>query len=122
MRDTAGPVEGAGEVVAPRLLKITDGPVAEGAVALFIPAKAPTQAAPVSLGSTSAEVAVATQGTPADTEVRYVDRASGNIYAFRIHDRVLTRIGNKTLPGVQEASWLADGSRVQPAGTTGQGS
>ncbi len=92
-----GPVQGAGTVVAPRLLRIASGPVARGALAL--PIKPETTAS-----STSPELP--------DTEVRYVERASGNVYAFRVHDRVLTRIGNKTLPGALEASWLPNGSRV----------
>jgi|TARA_R110000824_G_scaffold401771_1_gene615827 hypothetical protein len=92
-----GPVQGAGTVVAPRLIRITPGPVAKGSRAL--PIKPEVQAS-----STSPELP--------DTEIRYVERASGNVYAFRVHDRVLTRIGNKTLPGALEASWLPDGSRV----------
>lgn len=91
-----GPVEGAGTIVAPHLIRIAEGPVAHGAVAIQI---------------TSPQVA---SSTPAleDTEVRYIERQSGNVYAFRLHDRTLTRISNKTLPGVVEASWVPDGSRV----------
>ncbi len=90
-----GPVQGAGTVVAPRLIRITAGPVARGAAAIIIK---PTPA----IGSSTPELG--------DTEVRYVERSSGNVYAFRFHDRVLTRIGNKTLPGVLEAHWVPDGS------------
>ena len=93
-----GPIQGAGTVVAPRLIRITEGPVARGAVALVIP---PT---PVASASSTPELG--------DTEIRYVERASGNVYAFRFHDRVLTRIGNKTLPGILEASWVPDGSQA----------
>lgn len=93
-----GPVQGAGTVVAPKLMRITDGPVAKGSVALYIP--------PV------LETASSTVTVPADIEVRFIERASGNVYAFRVHDRVLTRISNRTIPGVQEASWTADGSRA----------
>jgi hypothetical protein len=39
-----------------------------------------------------------------------VERASGNVYAYLAHARTLTRLTNKTLPGIQEASWLPDGS------------
>ncbi len=92
----AGPVEGAGTVVAPRLTRITAGPVAMGSVALAV--------LPASMGSTSDDLG--------DTEIRYIERQSGNVYSFRLHDRVLTRIGNKTLPGVQEAVWLPDGSNA----------
>lgn len=94
--NTTGPIQGAGTVVAPHLIRVTEGPVAKGAIAL------PTKAE------------VVASGTPAlaDTEVRYVERASGNIYSFLVHDRTLTRTSNKTLPGVLEAAWLPDGSRA----------
>lgn len=86
----------AGEEIAPRLIKITDGPVAFGSVAFktFTP---PENAS--------------TTGTY-DTEVRYLERASGNAYAYRARGRTLTRISNRTLPGIYEATWLADGSLV----------
>lgn len=93
----SGPIQGAGTVVAPRLIRITAGPVAKGSVALPI--------AGTSAGST-------TEATLPDTEVRYVERASGNVYSFLVHGRVLARIGNKTLPGALEVSWLPDGSRA----------
>ena len=92
------PVQGAGTVVAPRLIRISDVPVAKGAVALYIP--------PV-LGATSTD-----PGTPEDVEVRFIERQSGNVYAFRVHDRLLTRTSNRTLPGIQDATWSADGSRA----------
>lgn len=92
------PIQGAGTVVAPRLIRISDAPVGKGAVALYIP---PVPAA------TSTEPDI-----PADTEIRFIERQSGNIYAFRVHDRVLTRISNRTLPGIQEAIWTTDGARA----------
>lgn len=95
---------GAGEEVAPSLIRITDRPVAEGVVAVT---RTSTTTTPVENAS----------GTPAlaeivvtDTEVRFIDRASGNIYRYLAHERSLTRLSNKTLPGVQKASWLPDGS------------
>lgn len=93
---SSGPINGAGTIVAPRLMHITEGPVARGVVGITI---------------RSTEVA---SGTPelGDTEVRYIERASGNVFSFRVHDRVLTRIGNRTLPGVLEAAWSPDGSRA----------
>lgn len=96
------PIQGAGTVVAPRLIRITDAPVAKGAVALYIP--------PVF--DTGTSTASSTEITPADIEIRFIERQSGNIYAFRVHDRVLSRVSNRTLPGIQEATWVADGSRA----------
>ncbi|MBU2103396.1 hypothetical protein KKD95_00030, partial [Patescibacteria group bacterium] len=94
------PIQGAGTVVAPKLIRITEGPVAKGVAVLAIPAV------------TSSTTASTTIVSPADTEVRFVERQSGNVYTFRVHDRVLARISNKTLPGIQEAAWVPDGSRV----------
>ena len=95
---------GAGEEVAVGLVRISDRPVAEGVIAIT---RVSTTTTPVENAS----------GTPAlaetritDTEVRFIDRASGNIYRYLAHERSLTRLSNKTLPGVQEASWLSDGS------------
>lgn len=93
------PIQGAGTVVAPRLIRISDAPVGKGAVALYIP--------PVFATATSTEPEI-----PADTEIRFIERQSGNIYAFRLHDRVLTRISNRTLPGIQEAVWDEDGTKA----------
>ena len=132
-----GSVPNAGTEVGPRLIKITDGPVSEGSIALDRPAvyaaatSTPDSSTVVSLASTTTSSATSTKTTvtkkvvttvtpaapqvliqPADTEVRYIDRASGNVYSFMTHARTLTRISNKTLPGIQHASWLSDGSRA----------
>jgi len=96
------PIQGAGVVVAPRLMRIADGPVAKGVVTLYVP----PMFDPASTSTPPLEI------TPADTEVRFIERQSGNVYAFRVHDRVLTRTSNRTLPGVQEAAWTSDGSRA----------
>lgn len=84
----------AGEEVAPRLIKITDGPVAFGSMAFQV--------------FTPSEPASTTGAY--DTEIRYLERASGNAYAYRAHERTLSRISNRTLPGIHEATWLPDGS------------
>jgi hypothetical protein len=84
----------AGTVVAPNLIKITAGPVSAGEVAFDIP--------PVSTSSTTF--------TPGDVGVRYIDRESGNVYQYYALTRKLTRLSDKTLPGIQVASWLPDGS------------
>lgn len=100
-----GPVRGAGTVLAPRLMRITEGPVAKGVVARYIPETIVSSSATSTASSTRETV-------PSDVEVRYIERASGNVYSFLIHDRILTRISNRTVPGIQEASWVADGSRA----------
>ncbi|MGE5540839.1 MAG: hypothetical protein ACM3TU_00945 [Bacillota bacterium] len=96
------PVPGAGTDIAPGLVRITDRPVALGSIAVYVPpqvAPATTTASSTSVGSTEPDV-----------RVEYVERESGNIYAYLAHARTLTRLSNKTLPGIQEATWMADGS------------
>lgn len=97
-----GTANNAGTEFAPRLIRITEGPVAEGTAAFSITYPDPT----------ATTTASGTVPMLPDTEVRYIERASGNIYAYKAHERTLTRISNKTLPGVQVASWVADGSRA----------
>lgn len=95
--DLGVPMTGAGEAVTPQLYRITAEPVAHGAVAF--PVRVPYE----SNGTTTMKD---------DTEVRYIDRASGNMYRFLLGARTLERITNLTLPGIQEAVWASDGSRA----------
>jgi hypothetical protein len=97
---------GAGDEVSPGLIRITNNFVAEGFVAI---PRISTTTGPVSSdGATSTPDEVVIQ----DTEIRFIDRASGNIYRFMAQERALARISNKTLPGIQRASWLPDGTRA----------
>lgn len=105
--DVGVPVQGAGTLYAPRLLRLSDAPVSHGAFALYIPAQTTTVGTTTASG-TPPEVIT----TPEEVEARYIDRQSGNVYSFRIHERTMTRISNKTLPGIQEAIWSSDGSRA----------
>jgi len=114
---TEGTVSNAGTTLAPQFVKITDGPVAHGSVAFDVELanQAASDAGTVSLSASSS--ASSTQATTSatstpDVEVRFIDRASGNVYSYVAHARTLTRISNKTLPGIQVASWTPDGSRV----------
>lgn len=130
---------GAGTEFAPRLIRITDQPVARGVVAIIRistttvaqPIATPTEQV-VSLdtatGTSSATTTlvipaapVVTETVERDTEVRFIDRASGNIYRYLAHERSLTRLSNKTLPGIQRASWLPDGSRAFVQFLSGEG-
>jgi hypothetical protein len=103
---------GAGTVVAPNFVKIAAGPVAAGMVAFDIAPRPIVSSANVTSASSSVpSTSILDQSfSPPDTEVRYIDRESGNVYAYRAQSRTLTRLSNKTLPGIQEASWLPDGS------------
>lgn len=98
LRPDGQPIQGAGTIVAPKLIQITTIPVAKGMAVLHIPPVLP--------------VAEGDPSLPADTEIRFIERQSGNIYTFRVHDRVLTRVANRTVPGVQDAVWTPDGSQA----------
>lgn len=75
--------------VSPRLVEVTSGPVVPGLVVLD-----------TKLTATSSPVAT----------LQYIDRQSGNVYSYSTDTKTLTRTSNKTVPGIQSASWLPDGS------------
>ena len=55
-------------------------------------------------------VYLATTTPPIEYAVNYLERQSGNVYQYLVRAKTLTRISNKTIPGIQEALWLPDGS------------
>ena len=99
----------AGVVVAPNLIKITNGPVSAGE-AVFDIAPALIPSAQATSTATSSTTFIPANYSPGDVGVHYIDRDSGNIYEYLALSRKLSRISSKTLPGIQEASWLPDGS------------
>lgn len=105
---TDGTLNNAGVELAPRFIKITDGPVARGSVAFDV--NLPSASAAAASATTSSSTPQVS--TTPDVEVRFIDRASGNVYSYVAHARTLTRISNKTLPGIQQAAWVSDGSRA----------
>lgn len=76
--------------VSARLVQISKGPVVSGEVVSNIPALN---------ASSSPEVAVS-----------YIERQSGNVFSYLIHAKKLTRTSNRTVPGIQSASWLPSAS------------
>jgi len=42
--------------------------------------------------------------------VNYIDRQSGNVFSYAVTAKTVTRTSNKTIPGIQSASWLPTGS------------
>jgi hypothetical protein len=44
------------------------------------------------------------------TTVNFIERQSGNVYSYLEQTQTLTRTSNKTIPGIQSASWLPNGS------------
>lgn len=87
--------------VAPRFVKISSSPVAKGVVVV---SKMETAVVSSQTASSSASIPVQTVG------VRYVERATGNIYNYSIFSRTLSRISNQTLPGVVDVAWSLDGA------------
>jgi hypothetical protein len=76
--------------VSARLVQITTGPVVPGEVVVDNPAP--------------------NASSSADETVSYIERESGNVYSYSQHTGTLTRTSNRTVPGIQEASWLPDAS------------
>jgi hypothetical protein len=76
-------------VVTQRLTKISDGSVVPGEVVLD---------------------GTATASSTAEATVQFIERESGNVYSYTARAGALTRISNKTVPGIQSAAWLPDGS------------
>lgn len=81
---------GAPTAVSPRLVKISVGPVVSGMVVVNVKA--------------------ANASSSPDTVVSYIERQSGNVYSYSALSKTLTRTSNKTLPGIQSASWLPNAS------------
>lgn len=81
---------GAPVPVSARLVKISSGPVVPGEAVVNVKA---------ANASSSPEVAVS-----------YIERQSGNIFSYKVGAATLTRISNKTFPGIQTAAWLPDAS------------
>jgi hypothetical protein len=73
-----------------RIVKISAGPIVPGEVVVNIKAVD---------ASSSPEVAV-----------NYIERISGNVFTYQVGTATLTRISNKTIPGIQTASWLPNAS------------
>lgn len=78
--------------VTSKLVQISAGPVVPGEVVLDVKGA----------NSTSTPSAL----------VKFIERTSGNVFSYASKTRTLTRINNKTLPGIQSATWLPDGSRA----------
>ncbi len=83
--------------VAPRLVEINAGPVVNGEVVLDVSIKNATTSA-----STTPVIS-------SDVIAKYIERESGNVFSYSVKDNKNTRVSNKTLPGIQSATWLPNG-------------
>lgn len=77
-------------VVTARLVRITAGPVVPGMVVI--------------------DQKAANASSSPDVAVKYIDRQSGNVYSYLVRAKTLTRTSNKTIPGIQSAAWVPNGS------------
>lgn len=77
-------------ILSPRLVQISKGPVVPGAVAVNIKA----------LNASSSP----------DVAITYIERQSGNVFSYLTNAKKLTRTSNRTVPGIQSAAWLPNGS------------
>lgn len=87
-----GSTTGGGTPVAvsARLVKISAGPVVPGMA--VVDRKAAN-------ASSSPEVTI-----------NYIERQSGNVFSYLVGAKTLTRTSNRTVPGIQSAMWLPDGT------------
>ena len=93
---------GEPDAITPRLVMITPGPVALGALAMRRPDTASTTDLGESVGANRF----------AGVEVRYAMRGSGNIFSYLADEGRSVRLSNKTVPGIQDAAWFPTGSRA----------
>ena len=75
--------------VSSRLVKISAGPVVPGGVVVS---------------------KRATASSTTETRVSYIERQSGNVYSYSVNTRTNTRTGNRTIPGIQSATWFPNAS------------
>jgi hypothetical protein len=75
--------------VSSQLVKISAGPVVPGEIVL--------------------DEKPANASSSPETVVNYIERQSGNVYSYVTGIQTLTRTSNKTIPGIELASWLPDG-------------
>jgi hypothetical protein len=76
--------------VSARLVQISTGPVVSGEVVVNIP--------------------TTNTSSPNEVSVSFIERQSGNVFSYLKQAKTLTRINNKTIPGIQSAAWLPGGS------------
>lgn len=77
-------------VVSSQLVKVAAGPVVPGFAAI--------------------DVSSTTASSSPGVRVEYLDRQSGNVYAYSTSAGNITRINNRTLPGIERALWTPSGS------------
>lgn len=90
--DGTGAVPNTPVAVTTRLVQVTTGPVVPGEI-VFDTKPANASSSPI-------------------VTVHYIEQRSGNVFAYNPSSKTSTRINNKTVPGIQTASWLPDASEA----------
>ncbi len=67
-------------------------------------------AGPVVPGEAVVDISAQNASSSPDVGVSYIERQSGNVFSYLVQAGTLTRISNRTIPGIEEASWLPDAS------------
>ena len=88
----AATVPNTATIVTPRLIKISSGITVPGVAVV-------------------AQKAINASSSPSVT-VNYIERESGNVFSFDQNSKTITRISNKTLPGIESAAWLPNGAEA----------
>lgn len=65
---------------------------------------------PIVPGESVVDTKAANASSTPEIAVNYIERASGNVFAYASPTGTITRINNKTIPGIQSASWLPNGA------------
>lgn len=84
-----------------RLEMIDAGPIVPGEAVLDVNSPTSVQTASTSTGTTPS--------TTPDIETLFIKRESGNVFSYLTDSGIVTRTSNRTIPGIEEASWLSNG-------------
>lgn len=65
---------------------------------------------PIVPGESVIDTNAANASSSPEVSVNYIERASGNVFSYVSPAGTLTRINNRTIPGIQSATWLPNGT------------
>lgn len=89
----------------------TEAPSLAGGTPITVsPQLVQISAGPVVVGEVVVDSAVKSASSTPEASVSYIERGSGNVFLYLTHAKTLTRINNKTIPGIQSVAWLPNGS------------
>jgi hypothetical protein len=101
----------AGQTTPPSIGGTTSAPNASTGTPVVVSARlVQISAGPVVPGEVVTDIKAVNASSSPTVAVNYIERESGNVFTFSPTTKTLTRINNKTIPGIQSAAWLPDGS------------